>query len=89
MAKSMFGHLLPATVIGGQLPQVYKLLQISTNDCLDKKRLFDENAESDWSNLALRSVRATSKRVLLKKYFWVAYVKDELDLVCRYRLKLD
>ena len=49
-------------MIGGQVPQVYRLSQISSDEWLDKKRLFDEKADSDWSRPALMSVRAKAKR---------------------------
>ena len=69
VAKSMFWHLLPATAIGGQVPQVYRLPQISTDEWLDKKRLFDEKAESDWSQLVLMRVRAKATRESVLKIF--------------------
>ena len=47
---------------------------------MDKKRLFDENGESDWSQLALTSGRAKAKRERFLKFFLVVYVKGELDL---------
>ena len=42
--KSMFWHLL-ALLIGGQVSLVHLWPQISTDEWLDKKRLFDEKAE--------------------------------------------
>ena len=62
------------------MPQVYSLPQISTDEWLDKKRLFDENAESDWSQLALLSGRAKAKRERFLIYFLVVYVTGELDV---------
>ena len=48
---------------------MYRLPSISTDDWLDKKRLFDDRAESDWSRLALMSVRAEAKREIFLKFF--------------------
>ena len=62
------------------MPQVYSLPQISTDKWLDNERLFDEKAESDWSQLALMSGRAKAKRDRFLKYLLVVYVKGELDL---------
>ena len=43
------------------MPHVYRWPEISTDEWLDKKRLFDEKAESDWSQLALMGERAKAE----------------------------
>ena len=64
----------------GSMPQENSLPQISTDEWLDKKRLFDQKAESDWSQLALMSGRAKAERERFLKHFLVVYVKGELDV---------
>ena len=70
-AKYVFWYLLSAPGIGGQVPQVFRVPQISTDGWLQKKRLFDEKAERD---LLLPVFNGLI-------FFSVACVKDDLDKV--------
>ena len=68
---------------------MYRLPPTSTDEWVDKKRLFDEKAERDWSRLALMSVRAKAKRECFLKYSWVAYVNDEFDVRLPWQTKAE
>ena len=71
----MFWHLLPAPVIEGR---VYRRPVISTDEWLDKKKLFDKT-EGDRSRQPLLSPKARSIRELFLRCCWVTYVRNELD----------
>ena len=72
----MFWHLVALLI--GQVPQVYRWPQISTDERLDKKRVFHEKLECDWSQLFLMGERSQADNLFLES-FWVANVKDESD----------
>ena len=44
------------------MPEVYRWPQSRKDEWLDKKRLFDETTERDWSQLALVGERTNAKR---------------------------
>ena len=46
-------------------------------------------AESDWSRLALMSVRAKAQRESFLKYLWVAHVKDEFDVALPFQTQFE
>ena len=68
---------------------MYRRPQISTDQWLDKQRPFDEKTETDWSQLALMSERAKTKRESFLKYFWVSNVKDEFDVGLPFQTKAE